>query len=130
MLWPHRSAQKTHDLGPADTLNRVAKYVVAASRERAEWNNSTIIKGNVADEIAKLKQQPGGDMLIMGSATLVQSLMEAGLIDEYQFLVHPIIIGGGKRFFRDGMPLTKLKLVEVRRISLGVNVLRYEATTE
>jgi dihydrofolate reductase len=70
----------------------------------------TIVKGNVADEITKLKQHPGHDILVFGSATLVQSLMEADLIDQYRLLVHPIMMGTGKRSFKDGMATTKLRL--------------------
>ena len=80
------------------------------------------------EEIAKLKQQPGQDILIEGSATLVESLAQAGLIDEYTLLVHPAIMGSGKRFFKNGMGLTRLKLVESKPLSLGVVLLCYEPT--
>ncbi len=73
-------------MGVADKLNSVSKYVVSSTLDKAEWSNSTIIKENVVEEITRLKQQPGQDILIAGSATLVQSLMEADLIDEYRFL--------------------------------------------
>jgi dihydrofolate reductase len=72
------------------------------------------------EEITRLKKQPGHEIQIEGSATLVQSLMEAELIDEYRFLVHPIILGSGKRFFRDGMDTTKLNLVKTKTLDLGV----------
>ena len=78
------------------------------------------------EEIAKLKQQPGKEIQIEGSRTLVQSLMPTGLIDEYKFLVHPIIMGSGKRFIKEGMDMTKLKLVESKTLSLGVVVLTYQ----
>ena len=73
-----------------------------------------------------MKQQPGKDILIEGSATLVQALAQAGLIDEYKLLVHPSVMGRGKRFFREGTGLTKLKLVESKLLSLGVVALSYE----
>src|SRR2546421_1814309 len=97
--WPY---QKNDDNGPASKLNSVSKYVVSSTLKQADWNNSTIIPENVVEEITKLKQQSGHEIQIEGSAILVQSLMETDLIDEYRFLVHPIIMGRGKRFFKDG----------------------------
>lgn len=126
MLAPYWSAQKNDENGPAEKLNSVPKYVVSSTLKKAEWNNSTIIKENVVEEITKLKQQQGGDILILGSATLVQSLMETDLIDEYRFLVQPIIMGRGKRFFKDGMHTTKLKLVKTKTLGLGVTLLSYQ----
>ena len=121
--WP---GQKEDKYGIANHKNSMPKYVVTSTPLQAQWNNSTIIKNNVVEEIAKLKQQPGQDILIEGSATLVESLAQAGLIDEYKLLVHPVIMGSGKRFFKDGMGLTRLKLVESKTLSLGVVVLCYE----
>ena len=83
-------------------------------------------KESIVEEITKLKQQPGKEIQIEGSPTLVQSLMPTDLIDEYKFLVHLIIMGSGKRFFKDGMGMTKLKLVESKTLSLGVVVLTYQ----
>ena len=122
-FWPN---QKNDDMGPASKLNSVPKYVVSSTLKIADWNNSTIINDNVVTGITKLKQQPGTEIQIEGSATLVKSLMEANLIDEYRFLVTPIIVGSGKRFFQDGMPMTKLKLVKTKTLSLGVILLCYE----
>lgn len=121
--WPY---QKNDDNGPASKLNSVPKYVVSSTLKKAEWKNSTIINESIVAEIAKLKQQPGKEIQIEGSPTLVQSLMPTGLIDEYKFLVHPIIMGSGKRFFKDGMGMTQLKLVESKTLSLGVVVLTYQ----
>ena len=106
-------------------MNGAPKYVVSSTLKTGKWSNSTIIKNNVVEELGKLKQQPGRDILIFGSATLVQSLMAADLIDEYRFLVHPIVMGSGKRPFKDGIPTTKLKLVETKMSSLGVTLLSY-----
>ena len=125
MLAPYWSSLRNNEMGIADKLNSVPKYVVSSTLKRAEWDNSTIIKEKVVEEITKLKQQPGQEIQIEGSATLVQSLMEADLIDEYQFLVHPIIMGSGKRFFKDGNKAT-LKLVEAKTFSSGVVLLRYQ----
>ena len=123
--WPK---QKEDKYGIANHKNSMPKYVVTSRPLRAQWNNSTIIQRNVVEAIATLKEQPGQDILIEGSATLVESLAQAGLIDEYRLLVHPSIMGSGKRFFRDGMSLTKLKLVESKPLSLGVVLLSYEPT--
>lgn len=126
MLAPYWSSLKNNEMGIADKLNNVPKYVVSSTLTNAEWHNSTLINKNVVKEITRLKQQPGQDILITGSATLVQSLMAANLIDEYRFLVHPIILGRGKRFFKDGMPTTKLKLVNTKTLDLGVMLLCYQ----
>jgi dihydrofolate reductase len=125
--WPNVKNNDKKDLEIANKLNSAPKYVVSSTLKKAAWNNSTIVKGNVADEITKLKQQPGRDILLFGSATLVQSLMEADLIDQYRLLVHPIMMGTGKRPFKDGMATTKLRLAKTRMLSLGVVSLSYEA---
>lgn len=104
----------------ANHKNSIPKYVVTSTPLQAQWNNTTIMGHNVVEAIAELKQQPGKTILVEGSATLVEALAQAGLIDEYILLVHPVIVGNGKRFFRDGMGLSKLKLVESKPISLGV----------
>ena len=126
MLAPYWSALRNNEMGIAERVNSAPKYVVSSTLKSGEWNNSTIIRDNVVEEITKLKQQPGQDVLITGSATLVLSLMAADLIDEYRFLVHPIIVGSGKRFFKDGMHTTKLRLVKSKALDLGVNLLCYQ----
>ncbi|HLO30869.1 MAG TPA: dihydrofolate reductase family protein [Anaerolineales bacterium] len=120
--WPN---QKGDQYGIANHKNSMPKYVVTSTSLQAQWNNSMVIKNNVVEEIAKLKQQPGKDILIEGSAMLVETLAQAGLIDEYKILVHPALVGSGKRFFREGMGLTKLKLSESQPIGLGVVLLSY-----
>ena len=121
--WPY---QKNDDNGPASKLNSAPKYVVSSTPLKATWNNSTRIKEYVVEEVTRLKQQPGQDILITGSPTLVQSLMQTDLIDEYKFLVHPIIMGSGKRFFKEGMDTTRLKLVKTQTFNLGVVLLCYQ----
>ncbi len=125
MLWPGWSTQTTGD-GPGPILNRMHKYVVSTTLSTAPWKESTIISGNVVEEIAKLKQQPGKDIIVDGSATLVQSLMGTDLIDEYRFLVQPFVMGSGRRFFPDGTPPTKLRLVESKALSFGSLALVYQ----
>lgn len=118
MLWPGWSTQTTGD-GPGPLLNRMHKYVVSNTLSVAPWKESTILSGDIVDAIRNLKQQPGKDIIIDGSATLVQSLMGTGLIDEYRFLVQPFIMGRGRRFFPDGTPATGMKLVESKLLDFG-----------
>jgi dihydrofolate reductase len=125
MLWSGWSKQTTGD-GPGPILNRMKKYVVSTTLETAPWKESIIIRENVVEEITKLKQQPGKDIIIDGSATLVQSLMGTDLIDEYRFLVMPYIMGKGRRFFPDGTQETKLRLVESKMLSFGSLALTYQ----
>jgi dihydrofolate reductase len=119
--WP----SMTDEAGFADRMNGLPKYVVSTTLQKAEWNNSHIIKANLAEEVSRLKTQSGGDALVAGSATLIQTLAEHDLIDEYRLLVYPIVVGKGKRLFKDGSNI-KLKLVETRLFSSGVVLLRYE----
>ncbi len=120
--WPNQKADK---YGIANHKNGMPKYVVTSTPLQSQWNNSTVIKKNVVEEVAKLKQQPGKDILIEGSATLVGSLAQAGLIDEYKIMLHPTVMGSGRHFFKEGTGLTKLQLVDSKPISLGVVLLRY-----
>ena len=126
MLAPYWPTLKNNEMGIADKLNSMPKYVVSATLKKAEWNNSTIIKKNVVAEITQLKQQPGQEIQIEGSATLVQSLMGTDLIDEYRLLVHPVIMGSGKRLFKDGGDLKRLKLVDSKTTRTGVVFLTYQ----
>ncbi len=119
--WPER----TDEQGFADKMNSLPKYVVSTTLKKAEWNNSSIIKTNVADEITKLKKQSGGDILVAGSMTLIRTLMEHDLVDEYRLLTYPIVVGKGKRLFTDGMAAS-LKLTESKPMGSGVVLLRYE----
>ena len=113
------------EAGFAERMNGLPKYVVSTTLETVEWNNSHLIKGNIADEIARLKQQPGQDILIYGSAALVQTLMRHDLIDEYRLLVYPVVLGSGKRLFVEGSKLS-LSLIEARPFSSGVVELHYK----
>jgi dihydrofolate reductase len=126
MLWPFWSTQTNDDEGPGRILNRMKKYVVSTTLSTAPWKESTIITGNVVEAITKLKHQLGKDIIIDGSASLVHSLMGTDLIDEYRFLVQPIVMGKGRRFFTDGIPQTKLRLVESKTLSYGVLALAYQ----
>ena len=120
--WP--TMEGTGDFG--ERMNSVAKYVVSATLDEATWNNSTIIKGNIAEAVIALKQQPGQDILVAGSAELVQLLMHHGLVDEYRIMLHPIVLGNGKRLFRDGSDTRTLKLVDTKTTSTGITILTYQ----
>lgn len=120
--WPIR----THnEFGVADKLNSVPKYVFSSTLEQPLWNHTTQVKEKVPEEIARLKHVYDGNLAILGSATLVQSLMSSGLIDEFQLMVYPIILGNGKLLFTEGNQLA-LKLVEVKKFSSGTLLLRYQ----
>src|SRR5829696_1734480 len=123
--WPGVSSE---DQPFADHMNNTPKYVVSTTLEEPlEWNNSTLIKGNVTQEITKLKQQPGKNIGITGSATLVQSLLQGDLLDELGLLVHPVVVGSGKRLFQEGGGPKGLKLVESKTFSTGVVSLTYQS---
>ncbi len=120
--WP----SMTDEEGFADRMNSLPKFVVSTTLKEVAWNNSTLISENIPEEVAKLKQQPGQDILIYGSADLVHTLMQHGLIDEYRLMVHPIVLGRGKRLFRDGSDTTALRLMDTRTTSTGLVILTYE----
>jgi dihydrofolate reductase len=112
--------------GSADVMNNQTKYVVSTTLKKAEWQNSKLITGNISDEIAKIKQQPGKNIVVSGSGTLVQTLIKYDLVDEYSLLVYPLVLGTGKRLFGEGTAKIILKLVETRPLSTGVVLMRYE----
>jgi dihydrofolate reductase len=99
--------------------------VVSTTLTEPTWNNTTIISGNVADEVARLKAQYDGDILVQGSATLVQTLAEHGLVDEYRLMVHPVVLGTGKRLFSGSAAGTDLQLVDSRQVGPDVLLLVY-----
>jgi dihydrofolate reductase len=111
--------------GFADRMNGMPKYVVSTTLQKADWNNSTIINSNIPDEVAKLKQQEGMNILVAGSGQLLQTLMEHDLVDEYRFMVHPLILGSGKRLFKDGIDTTKLQLTDTKTFASGIVILTY-----
>jgi dihydrofolate reductase len=130
--WPGMMEQyegpRREDLqGYADMMNGYPKYVVSTTlQEPLEWNNSTLIKGNIAEEIAKLKRQPG-DITVLGSGDLVQSLLVDDLLDELRLMVHPVVLGRGKRLFEDGGDQKALELVELKTFGTGVLYLTYQS---
>lgn len=121
--WPNMLEQ-TGEYGKM--MNGYAKHVVSATLTEVTWNNSSLIKDNLLEEVVKLKRQPGKDILVFGSGTLVQSLIKLELVDEYRLMVFPVLTGSGKRLFGEGLPERGLRLVETRRFSSGVAVASYE----
>lgn len=115
----------TDDVGFANRMNSLPKFVASTTLHDPAWNAS-VIQGNVADEIARLKQQPGQDILVYGSADLVQTLMQHNLVDEYRLMVHPVVVGHGKRMFAEGGAPAALQLVDTQTFPSGVIVLTYE----
>jgi dihydrofolate reductase len=119
--WPSRDGEF------ADKLNNDPKYVVSTTLTDPEWQNTTVIAGNVAEEISKLKEQTSGVILVAGSGTLVATLLQADLVDELRLMVFPTVLGSGKRLFPDGIGRLKLKLAECNRVgSDGVQVQVYQ----
>ena len=120
--WP----SMTDEEGFADRMNGLPKYVVSTTLKEAEWNNSTLIRGNVAEEVSELKRQPGRDILVYGSADLMRTLMRHDLVDEYRFWVQPVVVGGGKRLFGEGGEAKELRLAGATTFATGTVVLSYE----
>ncbi len=118
--WPTR----TDEIGFADRMNSLPKYIASTTLNETTWNNSSILTGDIYEQVNTLKQQPGQDLLIAGSCTLAQSLMPCGLIDEYRLLVYPVILGSGKRLFGREEKID-LKLLETRAFGSGVTLQRY-----
>ncbi|HLV35049.1 MAG TPA: dihydrofolate reductase family protein [Spirillospora sp.] len=109
----------------APYFNSVRKYVVSTTLDKAEWNNSVLIKNNIVEEINRLKQQEGKDITVHGSGKLVQTLIQHNLVDCFRLLVYPVVLGKGQRLFEEGTTAT-LNLVETRSFSGGVVALIYE----
>ncbi len=115
--WPSRTGEF------ADMMNGVPKYVVSTTLKSPTWKNSTVIKGHVVDELRKLKSLLGKDILVAGSATLVQTLMQNDLVDEYRLMIFPVILGKGRRLFKDGYDQLPLQLIEAKTIGEGVQTM-------
>jgi dihydrofolate reductase len=127
-FWPQQDPEENP---VAVRMNEVRKYVVSTILEEPlGWNNSTLIGENVAEEIAELKRQTGGDISISGSGSLVRSLLKDGLIDELRLMVHPVVVGSGKRLFEEGGDRVALELVDSKIFSMGVVYLTYRPVSE
>jgi dihydrofolate reductase len=120
--WPYQGSE----VELADHMNNTPKLVVSTTLDKLEWQNSTLIKSNVREELTRLKQQPGKNISITGSSTLVRSLLRDGLLDELRLLVHPVVVGHGKRLFEHEGAQTGLKLIDAKTFSTGVLSLTYQ----
>jgi dihydrofolate reductase len=127
-FWPQQDPEENPI---AARMNGIQKYVVSTTLEGPlGWNNSTLIGENVAEEISRLKQQPGKDISISGSGSLVRSMLKDGLIDELRLMVHPVVVGSGKRLFEEGGEQIALELVDSKTFATGVVYLTYRPASE
>jgi dihydrofolate reductase len=120
--WP----KMEDEAGFAEKMNGMPKYVVSSTLDRADWQNSTVLSGDPADSVAKLKDEVDGVILVAGSATLVKALIEADLVDELRLMVFPVLLGEGKRLFPEGGTKHPLKLVEATTVGDGISLAKYE----
>ena len=134
MLFGRRTYEDFYSYWPKQTnnpytevLNNAQKYVASRTlKEPLAWSNSTLLKRDVPDALAELKAQPGKDFLVMGSGELVQTLMKHNLVDQYMLLFHPLILGTGRRLFKDGSPYSSLKLVDSKTTPKGVVIATFQ----
>jgi len=125
-FWPGQDSQENP---MAAQMNSMQKYVVSTTLEEPlSWQNSTLIGENVGEEIGRLKQGDGGDIVISGSGVLVRSLLQYGLLDELKLMIHPVVVGGGKRLFEDGSGRKALELMDSKTFATGVVYLTYRPT--
>jgi dihydrofolate reductase len=123
--WPNST-----DEPYASHINNTSKYVVSTTLNQVEWKNSTLIRGNMSEEIEKLKRQSGKNIGVAGSPTLVESLRHQDLLDELTLMVHPVVVGNGKRLFKEGRELKRLRLVDSQMTSTGVVLLTYQPLSQ
>ena len=124
-FWPHQT-----DNPFTEVLDNTQKYVASATlSEPLPWRNSTLLQGDATDAVARLKEQPGKDMVVLGSGELVQSLRRRNLVDRYVLLVHPLILGTGRRLFPDGAAPATLRLLDSKTTTTGVVIATYEEAT-
>jgi dihydrofolate reductase len=119
-VWPSMEGEL------ADKFNAMPKYVVSSTLENPEWNNSTVLEGDVVEEVSRLRQAPGGDIVVHGSPQLVQTLLEHDLIDELRLMVFPVVLGKGKRLFGETSDKKRLRLTDSRTVGDGIAILVYE----
>ena len=120
--WPSR----TDEFGFADKFNSMPKYVVSSTLEEPEWNNSTVLKGDVVEEVSRLKQEQEGDIVVHGSPQLVQTLLDHDLVDEIRLMVFPVVLGRGKRLFGETSDKKPLRLTDSKVVGDGVAILTYQ----
>ena len=124
--WPH--VTDPAEGGPDNPLNRLPKYVATNRDDELNWSGSHRLGGDLAAAVTELKNRPGGELQVHGSGALARSLMREGLIDTYQLLVFPVVLGRGQRLFADGVPPAGLRLTGTRTSGTGVTMLTYDST--
>ena len=122
--WPSRDGEF------ADKFNNMPKYVISSTLAEPEWNNSTVLRGDLVEEVEKLKREQDGDIVVHGSAKLVQTLIEHDLVDELRLMVYPVVLGSGKRLFGETSDKKPLRLVESKVVGDGVSILIYRPAGE
>lgn len=123
--WPTQAA-KDNDPTITHKMNNLSKIVFSKTLSRVEWNNSKLVKGNIAEEIPKLKQEPGKDIVIFGSGSIVSALTRIGLIDEYRIIVNPVILGKGNPLFKGLQDKLNLELLKTKKLKSGVVIFYYQ----
>jgi dihydrofolate reductase len=118
-VWPHVEGEF------ADKFNAMPKYVVSSTLEDPEWNNTTVLRGDVVEDVTKLKRQYDGDVVVHGSPQLVQALIEHDLVDELRLMVYPVVVGAGKRLFAGTSRTKRLQLAETKTVGDGIHILVY-----
>jgi dihydrofolate reductase len=124
-FWPTPAGKSANPVF-AEVLNNSSKIVFSSTLEKADWQNTEVVKELTKDELLKLKQQPGKNMMIFGSGTIVNQLTNLGLIDEYQLMVNPVILGKGKPLFKDIKDRMNMKLVKTKTFNNGIVLLQYQ----
>jgi dihydrofolate reductase len=121
------AAHWPYDQGPmADALNSARKYVASRTLDKVDWNNSTLISGDVPEAVARIKEEDGPEIQVQGSSELIQTLLKRDLVDEYGVWIFPVVLGTGKRLFGDGTVPSALRLADTETTSTGVVIARYE----
>jgi dihydrofolate reductase len=126
--WPSEYARQNDSI-VAERMNSLPKIVFSSTLDNVSWNNTRLVKGNIIAEIKKLKKEPGKDMVIFGSGSIVSQLTQVGLIDEYQIVVNPIILGAGRTMFEGIKEMLSLKLIKTRIFGNGNVLLYYQPMT-
>ncbi len=122
--WPH---QKDDSTGITAHLNSVSKYVISSTLQEPAWANTTVLRGRLEEEVERLKREPGGEIGVTGSISVVHCLIAAGVVDEYRLFFYPVVLGRGARLFQDARRVGKLELVECQAFSSGITLMSYRS---
>jgi dihydrofolate reductase len=122
--WPPRGGEL------ADKMNSLPKYVVSSTLKDPDWSNSTVLKGDVVDEVSKLKQELNGEIVVLGSPQLARTLIEHDLVDELRLMIYPVVLGAGERLFGPTSDKKPIRLVDTQTVGDGIAILTYEAVRD